>query len=169
MLSLLLLIAPLPASPAAAPVALLDHDDDKWDRRREKERAKEDRRYWKEREKEEKRYWKERRREERHHFHEHAEDQDDHRDWDHDRPRHRHACPPWMEGYWRPGERRYVALVPNDPSRIYVCVDGRWILRRLTDPRARLDLETAIRLPLAPPPVPLPRLPGLNLHVVLFD
>lgn len=168
MLSLLLLITPvtLPQPPAAAP--LVDRDD-KWERRQEKAREKEERRHWKAREKEEKRYWKMRRKEARHHYHDRDEDRDDHRDWDHARPRHRHACPPWMTGYWRPGQKRYVALVPNDPSRIYVFLDGRWALRRLTDPRAHADLSGALRLPLAPPPVPLPRLPGLDLHVVLFD
>lgn len=168
MLSLLLLLSPLPAGPVAAPAALVDHRDDTWERRREKERDKEDRRYWKERDKEEKRYWKEAKREARHRFHEREGDRDDHRGWDQDRPRHRHACPPWMQGYWRSGERRYVALVPGDPSRMYVFLGGRWVLRRVTEPRAHLDLEGAFRLPPIAPPVPLPKL-GLDLHVVLFD
>lgn len=167
MLSLLLLITPGAPPPPALAAPLVDRGE-REERRREKDRDREDRRYWKAREKEEKRYWKERQREERHHFHDRAEHREDHRDWDHNRPRHRHTCPPWMSGYWRPGQKRYVALVPGDPTRIYVCVDGRWILRRLTEPRAHVDLEGAFRLPLAPPPVPLPK--GLlNLHVVLFD
>lgn len=168
MLSLLLLLSPLPASPMATPAPIVDHDDDKWERKRHREREKEDRRYWKEREKEERRYWKARKHGERHRFHEREADHDDHRDWDHGRPRHRHVCPPWMQGYWRSGDRRYVALVPGDPSRMYVFLDGRWVLRRVTESRARVDLEGAFRLPVAPPPVPLPNL-GLNLHVVLFD
>ena len=69
----------------------------------------------------------------------------------------------------RPGEdRRYVALVPGDPSRMYVFLEGRWVLRQVRDPRARLDLEGAFQLPMAPPPVAPPRL-GVNLHVVLFN
>ncbi|HEX9081671.1 MAG TPA: hypothetical protein VF768_05285 [Holophagaceae bacterium] len=103
--------------------------------------------------------------------------------WEHDRegrryPRYRwedrrtpgrYLAPPWMAGYWRPHERRYVALIPGDPSRCYVFVDGRWLLRRIEDPDARLDLEAAFGLPLAPPPVPPPQVGlGINLHIVLF-
>lgn len=148
--------------------ALAPDRRDREERRERREAQREDKRYWKEREKEEKRYWKERRREERHRFHERDLDRDDHRDWDHAHPRHRHTAPPWMRNYWRPGERHYAALVPGDPSRIYVFVGGRWVLRRLAEPRARLDLDGAFRLPVVPPPVPLPRI-GLDLHVVLFD
>jgi hypothetical protein len=75
-----------------------------------------------------------------------------------------------MAGYWRPRERRYVALIPGDPSRCYVFVEGRWVLRRITDPQARIDIEGAFGLPLAPPPVPPPHVGvGINLHVVLFN
>ena len=74
-----------------------------------------------------------------------------------------------MNGYWRQGEsRRYVALIPGDPSRMYVFLDGRWVLRLVRDPRARLDLEGAFRLPMAPPPIAPPR-GGLDLHIVLFQ
>jgi hypothetical protein len=134
-----------------------DRDDRRDDR--------EDRKYWKERDKEERKYWKERDKEarkyERHRY-------DDDRDHDRDRPR-RYRAPGWMDGYWRPGDdRRYVALVPGDPSRCYVFIEGRWVLRQIRDPRARLDLEGAFRLPVAPPPVAPPRL-GVDLHVVLFN
>lgn len=82
----------------------------------------------------------------------------------------RYLAPPWMVGYWRPRERRYVALIPGDPSRCYVFIDGRWLLRRIEDPQARLDIEGAFSLPMAPPPVPPPHLGlGINLHVVLFN
>jgi hypothetical protein len=120
-----------------------------------KEEQREDREYWKERDRDEKRYWKEQGR--------------DHRPHRYERDDRGHRPPPWMSGYWRSGEsRRYVALVPGDPSRMYVFLDGRWILRRVTDPRARLDLEGAFQLPAAPPPIAPPRL-GLDLHVVLFN
>ncbi len=82
----------------------------------------------------------------------------------------RYLAPPWMAGYWRPRERHYVALIPGDPSRCYVFMDGRWLLRRITDPSARLDIEGAFSLPMAPPPVPPPHVGlGINLHVVLFN
>lgn len=141
-------------------LALPDRHDDKERRREWKEEQKEDRRYWKEHDRREREYWKERRGD--HHAHRYDEDRD------HDRGR-RHVAPPWMNGYWRAGEtRRYVALVPGDPSRMYVFLDGRWVLRRIRDPRARLDLEGAFRLPMAPPPIAPPRI-GLDLHVVLFN
>ena len=132
------------------------------DRREDRE----DRKYWKERDKEERKYWKERDKEARK-YERHRYDDDD-RDHGRDRPRH-YRAPVWMDGYWRPGDdRRYVALVPGDPSRCYVFIEGRWVLRQIRDPRARLDLEGAFRLPVAPPPVAPPRL-GVDLHVVLFN
>jgi hypothetical protein len=135
------------------------------ERRKEwKEEDKADRRYWKERDKHERQYWKEREREGR----EHRAHRYDDEDRGHDRGR-RQVAPPWMNGYWRPGDqRRYVALVPGDPSRMYVFLEGRWVLRQVRDPRARLDLEGAFHLPMAPPPIAPPRL-GLDLHVVLFN
>lgn len=140
------------------------HDDRRDDRR---DGRREDRKYWKERDKAERKYWKERDKEARK-YERHRYDDDDDRDHDRDRPS-RYRAPGWMDGYWRPGDdRRYVALVPNDPSRCYVFIEGRWVLRQIRDPRARLDLEGAFRLPVAPPPVAPPRL-GVNLHVVLFN
>jgi Ni/Co efflux regulator RcnB len=138
-------------------------DDRRADRRDDR---REDGKYWKERDKAERKYWKERDKE--------ARKYDRHRyyddDRDHDRGRNRHyRAPAWMDGYWRPGDdRRYVALVPGDPSRMYVFLEGRWVLRQVRDPRARLDLEGAFQLPMAPPPVAPPHL-GVNLHVVLFN
>ncbi|MCE1204324.1 MAG: hypothetical protein LWW79_06925 [Holophagaceae bacterium] len=155
-----LLTACLLAASALPALALPDRHDDKERRREWKEEQKEDRRYWKEHDRREREYWKERKGD--HHAHRYDEDRD------HDRDR-RHVAPPWMNGYWRAGEtRRYVALVPGDPSRMYVFLDGRWVLRRVRDPRARLDLEGAFRLPMAPPPIAPPRI-GLDLHVVLFN
>ena len=161
----LILSFALAALPAAA-----RPDEDHRDRhdRREERGDREDRKYWKERDKDERKYWKEREKEGRRHERHRYEDDDRDDDRDHDRGR-RQLAPPWMNGYWRSGDqRRYVALVPGDPSRMYVFLDGRWVLRQVRDPRARLDLEGAFRLPMAPPPIPPPRL-GLDLHVVLFN
>jgi hypothetical protein len=148
----------------ALPGSARPDDDRRGGRREDRREDREDRKYWKERDKAERKYWKEREKEARKHER-HRYEYDEH-----DRARGRHYRPPvWMEGYWRPGDtRRYVALVPGDPSRMYVFLDGRWVLRRVRDPRARLDLEGAFRLPVAPPPVAPPRL-GLDLHVVLFN
>jgi hypothetical protein len=159
----ILLSACLIAATALPALALPDREDK--ERRKEwKQEDKEDRRYWKEHDKHERKYWKERERESRGRHQPHRYDDDQ----DHDRGRH-HAPPPWMNGYWRSGEtRRYVALVPGDPSRMYVFLDGRWVLRQVRDPRARLDLEGAFRLPVAPPPIAPPRI-GVDLHVVLFN
>lgn len=159
-----LLSLALVASTTLPALAHPDRHEDK-DRRKEwKQEQKEDRKYWKEQEKHERKYWKEREKEGR----EYRAHRYENEDRDHDRGR-RHAAPPWMNSYWRSGEeRRYVAMVPGDPSRIYVFLDGRWVLRQVRDPRARLDLEGAFRLPMAPPPIPPPRI-GLNLHVVLFN
>ena len=155
-----LLTACLIAATTLPALALPDRHEDKERRREWKEERKEDRRYWKEHDRREREYWKEQKRD--HHAHRYDEDRD------HDRGR-RHIAPPWMNSYWRQGEsRRYVALVPGDPSRMYVFLDGRWVLRTVRDPRARLDLEGAFRLPMAPPPIAPPRI-GLDLHVVLFN
>ncbi len=158
-----LLTACLIAATTLPALAFPDRHEDKERRREWKEDQKEERRYWKEHDKHERKYWKEREREGREHQGHRYED-----DRDHDRGR-RHIAPPWMNSYWRQGEsRRYVALVPGDPSRMYVFLDGRWVLRQVRDPRARLDLEGAFRLPMAPPPIAPPRI-GLDLHVVLFN
>ena len=139
--------------------------DDRRDDRREDRR--EDRKYWQERDKAERKYWKERDKEARK-YERHRYERDDDDDQG-DRGHRRYRAPAWMDGYWRPGDdRRYVALVPGDPSRCYVFLEGRWVLRQIRDPRARLDLEGAFRLPVAPPPVAPPRL-GVDLHVVLFN
>lgn len=135
-------------------------DERRDDRREDRRDDREDRRHWKEHDKAERKYWKERDKEARKYERHRYED---------DRRHGHHVPPPWMNGYWRPEEhRRYVALVPGDPSRMYVFLEGRWVLRQVRDPRARLDLEGAFRLPVAPPPVAPPRI-GVDLHVVLFN
>lgn len=164
LLSLTLAAASLPA--CAHP----DRPEGRESRKAWKHEDKEDRRFWRERDKAERKYWKEREKQarqyERHRYH----DDDDGDDDDDHRPRaRRHRAPSWMNGYWRQDDtRHYVALVPGDPSRMYVFLEGRWVLRQIRDPRARLDLEGAFRLPVAPPPIAPPRI-GLDLHVVLFN
>jgi hypothetical protein len=139
-----------------------DRRDDREARNERRDHDREDRRYWKEHDDRERNYWREREgREHRVHSYYMEEERG--------REHRRQVAPPWMDNYWRSGEtRRYVALVPGDPSRMYVFLDGRWVLRQVRDPRARLDLEGAFRLPLAPPPIAPPRI-GLDLHVVLFN
>ncbi|HET8901716.1 MAG TPA: hypothetical protein VFM84_07250 [Holophagaceae bacterium] len=97
--------------------------------------------------------------------------------WKHERKWHKHdyregdrrPAPPWMNTWWQPGESRYCAVVPGDPSQVYVLVGGRWVLRHVYDPRFRADVSGAFQLPVGPPPpVPLPHV-GLDLHVVLFN
>lgn len=125
----------------------------------------EDRRYWKDHDKREENYWKEREKES-HTYRQHHYYGGDYRGHESGR---RPVAPPWMNDYWHSGEtRRYVALVPGDPSRMYVFLDGRWVLRQVRDPRARVDVEGAFRLPVAPPPIAPPRI-GVDLHVVLFN
>ena len=142
-------------------------DDDRRDRQEERG-DREDGKYWKKRDKDERKYWKKRDKESQKHERHRYEDDDQDHDRNDDRGR-RYMAPPWMNDYWRPDDQRhYVALVPGDPSRMYVFLEGRWVLRQIRDPRARLDLEGAFRLPMAPPPIAPPRI-GLNLHVVLFN
>ncbi len=161
-LSLLASPATLPPQPPAS--ALVDDDD----RHGGKHRDKEERKEWKHRDREERdedEYWKHERKWEKHRFHDHEDD----RDWDFDHPRHRHPTPPWMNSWWRPDERHYCAVDPRDPSRVFVFMGGRWVQRRVYDPRFRADITGAFDLPIAPPPVPLPPNLGIDLHVVLFN
>ncbi|MBK8574114.1 MAG: hypothetical protein IPN91_16190 [Holophagaceae bacterium] len=80
------------------------------------------------------------------------------------------ALAPWMNSYWRSGgTRRYVALVPGDPSRMYVFLDGgRWVLHQVDPTGPGWTWKSAFRLPMAPPPIAPPRIGGLDLPVVLF-
>lgn len=172
MLGLLtLLLAPSPAMLPPDPPTLIrqegregrdhqdgeDHEDDH-DRGRDR-----DERAWRREHREEEHAW---RQWARHHD---EGERDEDRGWSFDHPRHAHLAPPWMTLWWgaRPGPR-YVALVPHDPSRCYVFLDGRWVLRRVRDVGFQADLDDVMRLPAAPPPIPLPHV-GLDLHVVLFD
>jgi hypothetical protein len=65
-------------------------------------------------------------------------------------------------------ERPYVALDPRRQDRAWFLIDGRWELRQGLSVGIQAEIRDALRLPAAPPPVPLPRA-GVDLHVVLFN
>ena len=152
-----LLLAPNPALIPPSPPAFTQSNDERDDDHQghgDKE--------WKHARKEQEKEW---RKWAKHH----DDDERGDRDWDFDHPRHQHLAPPWMDPWW--GARRgprYVAVVPNDPTRCYVFLDGRWVLRRVRDVGFQADIDDVMRLPAAPPPIPLPHI-GLDLHVVLFN
>lgn len=65
-------------------------------------------------------------------------------------------------------ERPYIALDPRYTDRAWFLIDGQWQLRKGFTASLRAEVSDALRLPVAPPPVPLPRV-GVDLHVVLFN
>lgn len=64
-------------------------------------------------------------------------------------------------------ERPYVAVDPRYPDRAYFLIDGRWQLQKGLSVSVQAEIRDVLRLPAAPPPVPLPKV-GIDLHVVLF-
>ena len=64
-------------------------------------------------------------------------------------------------------ERPYIAIDPLHRDRAYFLIDGQWVLHRGFNTSLRAEIEDALQLPVAPPPVPLPHV-GVDLHVVLF-
>ena len=178
MLSLLtLLLAPAPALLPPQPPALIrldgrDGDDEHKDRGRHEGWRKDrghgdDQGEDRDRRREDK-YWRHHDKWEKHDFHE-GHDHDGDRDWDFDHPRHAHPAPPWMNTWWGANDRHYCAVVPGDPSQVFVLIGSHWERHSIYDPRFRADISGAFTLPAAPPPpVPLPHL-GLNLRIVLFN
>ena len=158
---LTLLLAPAPATlPEPPALVRMDDDDDHG-------HGHKDRKGWDRDRRREDDYWKHHDKWEKHNFH-HDRDDDD-RDWDFDHPRHEHPTPPWMNPWWGANDRHYCAVVPGDPSQIFVLIGNRWERHSIYDPRFRADISGAFDLPAAPPPpVPLPHV-GLNLHIVLFN
>lgn len=65
-------------------------------------------------------------------------------------------------------ERPYIAVDPRYTDRAWFLIEGRWELRKGFDVNLQAEIRDTLRLPLAPPPVPLPRV-GVDLHVVLFN
>ncbi len=65
-------------------------------------------------------------------------------------------------------ERPYIAVDPRYTDRAWFLIEGRWELRKGFDINLQAEIRDTLRLPLAPPPVPLPRV-GVDLHVVLFN
>ena len=65
-------------------------------------------------------------------------------------------------------EHPYVAIDPRYRDRAWFLIDGRWVLRRGFTGSLQVEIGDALRLPIAPPPVPLPHV-GVDLHVVLFN
>ncbi len=65
-------------------------------------------------------------------------------------------------------ERPYIAIDPRHQDRAYFLIDGRWELRTGFNLSLQAEVRDSLRLPSAPPPIPLPRI-GVDLHVVLFN
>ncbi|MCE1229275.1 MAG: hypothetical protein LWX11_07300 [Firmicutes bacterium] len=64
-------------------------------------------------------------------------------------------------------ERPYVALDPNRMDRAWFLIGGQWQLKTGLSLQVQAEIRDALRLPLAPPPIPLPKV-GIDLHVVAF-
>jgi hypothetical protein len=64
-------------------------------------------------------------------------------------------------------EKPYVAIDPRYTDRAWFLIDGRWELKKGLEASIRLEVRDALKLPPAPPPIPLPKVSG-SLHVVLF-
>lgn len=62
----------------------------------------------------------------------------------------------------------YMAVDPRHKDRVYVLMDGRWELQKGLSVSLQAELGDVLRMPAAPPPVPLPHV-GVDLHVVLFE
>ncbi len=79
------------------------------------------------------------------------------------------GLPPGLaKKFGRLPERPYIAIDPRYRDRAYFLVDGQWELRKGFNLSLQAEVGDCLRLPTAPPPVPLPRI-GVDLHVVLFN
>lgn len=65
-------------------------------------------------------------------------------------------------------ERPYIAFDPRYDDRAWFLIDGHWVLKEGLTGSLRLEVRDSLRLPIAPPPVPLPKV-GVDLRVVLFN
>ena len=64
-------------------------------------------------------------------------------------------------------ERPYVAFDPVRTDRAWFLIDGQWQLKTGLTGSLKVEIQDCLKLPIAPPPVPLPKV-GVDLHVVLF-
>ena len=79
------------------------------------------------------------------------------------------GLPPGLaKKYGRLPEQPYVAVDPRYHDRAWFLIEGRWELRKGFDVGLQGEIRDVLRLPAAPPPIPLPRV-GVDLHVVLFN
>jgi len=65
-------------------------------------------------------------------------------------------------------EHPYIAVDPRYTDRAYFLIDGRWELQKGFSVGLQAEVRDVLRMPTAPPPVPLPRV-GVDLHVSLFN
>lgn len=62
----------------------------------------------------------------------------------------------------------YIAFDPGRDDRAWFLIEGRWVLKTGLSGTLKIEVQESLKLPIAPPPVPLPKV-GVDLHVVLFD
>lgn len=62
----------------------------------------------------------------------------------------------------------YIAFDPRYDDRAWFLIDGHWELQKGLTGSLKVEVRDSLRLPAAPPPVPLPKV-GVDLHVVLFN
>jgi hypothetical protein len=65
-------------------------------------------------------------------------------------------------------ERPYIAFDPVHTDRAWFLIEGQWQLKTGLTGALKLEIQDALKLPIAPPPVPLPKI-SADLHVVLFE
>ncbi len=79
------------------------------------------------------------------------------------------GLPPGLaKKYGRLPEHPYMAVDPRYHDRAWFLIEGRWELHKGFDAGLQVEIRDVLRLPAAPPPIPLPRV-GVDLHVVLFN
>jgi len=65
-------------------------------------------------------------------------------------------------------ERPYIAFDPVRTDRAWFLIEGQWELKTGLTGTLKVEIQDSLKLPIAPPPVPLPKV-GADLHVVLFQ
>jgi hypothetical protein len=65
-------------------------------------------------------------------------------------------------------ERPYIAFDPVHTDRAWFLIEGQWQLKTGLTGGLKLEIQDSLKLPIAPPPIPLPKV-GFDLHVVLFQ